>query len=254
MSKPWRPARSALQLRPDYRDAHHLRIQVLLDLKRYDDVIRSCDALLASDKTSAALYELRGLARAGLKDFPGAIEDDTQAIALEPGRASLYVRRGNLHLVSDAPKLALHDFDEAVRLDPTDADAWAGRGAARVRLGQHREAVADTEKALAMGKPTAQRLFSAARIYARAAAVAGGEVRKRGQDAVSLVARYQDRGATLLGDVIKHLPAAERAAFWRDVVQADPDPAMSSLRRRLRSADLAGTGASTAEPLHKRGE
>jgi serine/threonine protein kinase/Tfp pilus assembly protein PilF len=245
---------SALQVRPDYRDAHHLRIQVLLDLKRYDDVIRSCDALLAKDKTSAALYELRGLARTGLKDFPGAIEDDTQAIALEPARALLFVRRGDLHLVSDAPKLALHDFDEAARLDPGDADALSGRGAARVRLGQHREAVADAEKALAIGKLTAHRLFGAARIYARAAAVAGGEVRKKGQDAVSLVDRYQDRGATLLRDAIKRLPAAERAAFWRDVVQADPDPAMGSLRRRLRSADLAGTGPSAAEALHKRSE
>jgi serine/threonine protein kinase/Tfp pilus assembly protein PilF len=231
---------AALKVNPVYQDAHRLRIQVLLDLKRYDEVIHSCDALLARNKTSAALYELRGLARVGRKDFTGAIEDDTQAIALEPGRALLLVRRGNLHLVSDAPKLAVHDFDEAIRLDKTDGEAYSGRGAARVRLGQHREAVEDAEKALDLGKPTAHVLYSAARIYARAGAVASAEVRKKGQDSVSVVARYQDRGTTLLRDAIRKLPAAERAAFWRDVVQFDPDPAMNALRRRLRSAELAG--------------
>jgi eukaryotic-like serine/threonine-protein kinase len=240
---------AALKVVPDYKAAHHLRIQVLLDLKRYDDMIRSCESLLARDKGWAALYELRGLARAGLRDLAGAIEDDTQAIALEPGRALLFVRRGNLHLASDAPKLALHDFDVALGLNPTDGDALSGRGAARVRVGLHREAVADTEKALTLGKPTARRLYSAARIYARAAAVATAEVRKRGQDTVRIVASYQDRGTMLLGDAIKKLPSAERAAFWRDVVQTDPDPAMGTLRRRLRSADLAGAASSAAARL-----
>ena len=121
---------AALKVVPDYSGAHQLRIQVLLELKRFDEVLRSCDALLAKDKTSAALFELRGLARAGLKDFAGAIEDDTQAIAIEPARALLYVRRGGLHLVSDAPKLALHDFEAAIRLDPSSSDAVSGRGAA----------------------------------------------------------------------------------------------------------------------------
>jgi serine/threonine protein kinase/Tfp pilus assembly protein PilF len=231
---------AALKVKPDQQDAHLLRIQALLDLKRDDEVIRSCDALLARDKTSAALYELRGLARARQKNFPGAIEDDTQAIALQPGRALLFIRRGGLYLVSDAPKLALHDFEEAVRINPSSGDALDGRGAARVRLGHHREAMADIERAMTLGEPTAPRLYRAARIYARAAAVASGEVRKKGQETVILVDKYVDRGTALLRDALKKLPAAERAAFWRDVVQTDPDPAMNTLRRRVRSGDLAG--------------
>ncbi len=142
---------AAIKVERDRKEAHQLRIQVLLDLKRYDDVIRSCDSLLARDKTSAWPYELRGLARSSKKDFPGAIEDDTQAIALEPGRARHFLRRGNLYLISDAPKLAKHDFDEAIRLEASNSDALSGRAAALVRLGQHQEAVADAEKALRLG-------------------------------------------------------------------------------------------------------
>jgi tetratricopeptide (TPR) repeat protein len=231
---------AALKVDPDHRDAHHLRIQVLLDMQHYDDVVRSCDSLLAHDKTSAVLHELRGLARTGLGDKAGAIEDYTQAIALRPGRGVLLVRRGGLYLVSDAPKLALHDFEEAVRLDPRDSDALSGRAAARVRLGQHREAVADAERALAMGAATEHRLYSAARIYARAAAVAATEVRKNVQETVRLVARYQDQSTTLLRKAINELPASERAAFWRSEVESDPDPAMSTIRRRLRSGEMAG--------------
>ena len=95
----------ALKVGRDRPDTHQLRIQVLLDLKRYEDVKRSCDALLAKNKSFGALYELRGLARTEVKDRAGAIEDYTQAIALEPGRGRLYVRRGDLYLIDDVPKL-----------------------------------------------------------------------------------------------------------------------------------------------------
>ena len=37
-------------------------------------------------------------------------------------------------------------------------------------------------------------------------------------------------------------PAAQRASFWRDVIQTDP--ALTVLRRRLRSSELSGTGTS----------
>ena len=38
---------SALKVVPSWADAHHLRIEVLLALRRHDEVIRSCTALLA---------------------------------------------------------------------------------------------------------------------------------------------------------------------------------------------------------------
>jgi eukaryotic-like serine/threonine-protein kinase len=226
---------AAVKVDSNRKESHLLRIQVLLELNRFDDVIRSCDALLAMDKTSAWVYELRGLARASLKNLAGAIEDDTQAIALEPQEPLLYLRRGDIYLVLDSPRLAMRDFDEAVRLDPSSGDALTGRAAARVRLGEHREAILDVKKALALGTTTAKQLYSATKVYARAAAVAGAQVRTKGREYVSLVENYQDRGVALLSEAIKKLPLAERAAFWRDVVQKDPDPAMNVLRRRLRA-------------------
>ena len=85
------------------RDVYHRGIMAFLHLKQYDEVIRACDTLLARDKRSAARTN-GALARAGLTDFPAQIQDYSQAIALEPGRASVLVRRGWLYLASDAPR------------------------------------------------------------------------------------------------------------------------------------------------------
>ena len=233
---------AALKADPGYLDAHQLRIEVLRKLKRYEEVIRSCDALLARGRPSSELYEFRGLAKEKLRDYQGAIEDQTLAIALHPGAALLLARRGALHLVSDAPRSALSDFQRAIRIDSTNADAHLGRGLALAALGQHRAAVADAAKALEMAEPTATRLYNAARIHAQAAIVAASEARQTGRDAVSLVNRYQGQAMELARRWLERIPPAERPRALRDLLQ---DPAMATLRRRLRSLELTGAVSSS---------
>ena len=241
---------AALKVFPDHPDAHRLRLALLRKWKRYDEVIRSCNDLLARGRPSAELYELRGLAKQELSDHAGAIADITQAIALSPKSVPLLVRRGELYLITDAPRSALRDFDETIRLDPKNADAYTGRGLARAALGQHQQATADAAQALHLAEPTPLRYYKAARIYAKAAIAAAADVRKRGQDAVSLVARYQDQAVELIREAIKRHPAAQRVSFVRDVVQTDP--ALAALRHRLRSLELADRASSptatTAQP------
>src|SRR5262249_17855596 len=157
--------------------AHGLRLGLLRRLKRHGEVIRACDALLALGRPSAELYQWRGLAKESLKDYPGAIADLTQAIALRPGSSVLLAHPGELYLVTDAPRPALRDFEEAIRLDRSDPDAYNGRGLARAILGDHPRAVADASTALLMAERTPRRLYNAARIYARAAMAAAGDVR-----------------------------------------------------------------------------
>jgi eukaryotic-like serine/threonine-protein kinase len=226
---------AALAAVHDYPEAHRLRLDLLFKRKRYDAVIRSCDALITRGKATPQIYELRGLARTERNDFPGAIEDITNAMALRPDSATLLSRRGWLYIVSDAPKLALHDFEAAIQLDPSFADAYNGRGYARLRLGEHHDAVADAERALGKGEQTSQLIYNSARVYALAAVVAAAEVRKRGQGTVTLVGRYEDRATGLLREALKRMPEDRRALFWRDVVPSDP--ALRALRRRLSAVD-----------------
>ncbi len=232
---------SAIKIAPDREEAHRVRIDLLIKRKQYDDVNRSCNAIIGRGKASAVVYEFRSLARAELKDFSGAIDDLTYAIALRPKQASLLSQRGWLYIVADGPLLALHDFEAAVQLDRACAQAYAGRGSARLRLGEHHEAVADVEKALSLGKSDAQLFYRAARVYALAAVVVAAEVSKNGRESVILVEHYQERAAELLGDTLKQTPEAERAEFLRGVIEKDPS--LRVLRRRVWFQEISSAAA-----------
>ena len=56
-------------------------------LKRYDEVLGSCDAYLASEQPTVEILEIRGLARLARQDYSGAIADYTRALesAARPG-------------------------------------------------------------------------------------------------------------------------------------------------------------------------
>jgi eukaryotic-like serine/threonine-protein kinase len=241
---------AARKINPDYVDALQLRLVLHRSLKHDDDVIRSCNDLLARDKPSATLYELRGLAKESIGDYPGAIEDQTLAIALHPGSAPLLARRGKLYLVTGAPRSALRDFQESIRLDDSNADAYLGRGLALATQGHHREAVADAAKALGLSERTATRLYNAARIHAIAAMAVATEARKTGPDAVRLVTRNQDQAVKLLAEWQKRLPAADRDSALRDLLQ---DPAMVPLHRRLRSLEPARPASPSVAPSSQPG-
>src|SRR5262249_14837036 len=156
--------------------------------------------------------------------------------ALSSSKVTLLCQRGWLHIVTDAPRLAHRDFEDALGLDPSSGEAHTGRGAARVRLGQLPEGLGGSGKGLGAGQASAHLLYNAGRIYAQAAIVASTEARRKGQDAVILVNRYQDRAVTLVREALKRLPADRRAPFWRDSIQADP--ALRALQRRISSVDF----------------
>ncbi len=97
--KPWRPAMRRSGSCPILKTRTCVRIDLLL--KRAGNTMRSTARAAHSSrrgKRSAALYELRALARAELKDFPGAIDDRTYAIALRPEHATALDRRGWLYI------------------------------------------------------------------------------------------------------------------------------------------------------------
>jgi serine/threonine protein kinase/tetratricopeptide (TPR) repeat protein len=237
---------AALAVVPEHPDAQLLRIRALLELKRYDDALLSCTALLARGKPSAEVYDMRRLARERLDDFAGAIEDVTQALSLRPAQLDLLVRRGELYLMEDSPSLALGDFEKAVQLNPLHADARVGLGAARVRLGRYGEAVVDAEAAARLGAGDHRVLYKAARVYALASVAATFEVRRKGRDAVVIAMRYQDRAVELIRAARLHVPAAGRANF-EAVLQNDP--AISNIRRRLRLSGPPRAANSNSPPV-----
>jgi tetratricopeptide (TPR) repeat protein len=235
---------AALRVAPNDSEALVGRVKALLDLKRFAEVVGACDDALAHrdalarGKPSAELYEYRGLARSSRQDYSGAIQDFTQALALDPGRPVPLIQRGWAYLVSEAPRLALSDFDEAIRVAPDEPDAYNGRGFARVLQGDHRAAVDDAQAALRHGPTDARTHYNAARIYAKAAASVTHDAPRRNLGQVPIANDYLDQAQTQIRQALDCLPAEKRQAFWDDVIQADP--ALAAIRQRPKYSQLAG--------------
>jgi len=230
---------AALRIIPDDPEALVGRVKALFNLKRFDEVVSASDEALSRSRPSAELFEYRGLARSNRQDYAGAIQDFTQALALEPNRPVPLIQRGWAYLISEAPRLALSDFDQAIRIAPEDPEAYNGRGFARVLQGQHREAVLDAEESLRRGQggDDARTCYNAARVYAKAAASVNSNTPRRNLGQVELANRYFDRAQALIRQAMDRLPAPQRAAFWNDVIQADP--ALAAIRQHPKFSQMA---------------
>ncbi len=157
---------AALALRSDHPQALRLQAEALFHLGRFEEVVAVFDRYLETGKPLESVYRGRGLARAELGRFPGAIEDFTKALELGPTSA-VQAYRGWMHLGVDAPKLALRDFELAIELDPRNGDAYSGRGVVHASQARYREATRDAGEALRLGPPSPRLFYNAARIYAQ---------------------------------------------------------------------------------------
>jgi serine/threonine protein kinase/tetratricopeptide (TPR) repeat protein len=202
---------SALALQKDHLLAQRLRAEALFRLGRFEEVIATFDRYLTTGKPLESVYRGRGLARAELGRYPGAIEDFTMALELHPTSA-VQAYRGWTYLVVDAPKLALRDFELAITLDPKNGDAYNGRGFVRAKLGRHREAIEDAQAALRHGPRTSRLIYNAARVYAQCPGSS------------------PQRAVELIQEAIGSLPADQRRAFWKTHVR--DDPALAAIRQR----------------------
>jgi tetratricopeptide (TPR) repeat protein len=200
---------AALALKKDHPAAQRLRAEALFRAGRFEDVVEAFDRYLETGKPLESVYRGRGLARAELGQYPGAIDDFTKALELYP-TSTVQAYRGWTHLVVDAPQLALRDFELAIELDPKNGDAYNGRGYARAQLGHYQEAIQDASEALRCGPQSPRLLYNAARIYARCPG------------------RSPQRALELIDQALKLLPPSERPSFWSKHIRSDA--ALAALR------------------------
>ena len=171
--------------------------------------------------------------------YADAIRDFGESLELRPNDAKVLAYRGWQYLFADSPKLALDDFEAAIKLAPADGDAFNGRGTARVLRGDHAGAVADAREALRRGGTGSRIVYNAARIYALASVAAAKEQGEKGRQARQLSIKYEDTAVQLIRQAIQREPPEKRPSFWRETIQ--PDPALKSIRRRIKFEDLIVT-------------
>lgn len=131
---------------------------------------RALDAGTLARGDQAGVLSYRGDARRRQSDYPGAIEDYSQALLLglpAAFAARVHNNRALAHLRMERADLALEDYTRAVTLDPTFAEAFNNRGALRSLNGAHDQAIADHTTAIRLNPNSGPYLANRAQAYLR---------------------------------------------------------------------------------------
>ena len=118
-------------------------------------------------------YYTRGMAASEKGEVELAIEDYTEAIALDPKFAEAYYQRGLAYRKKGEVELAIADYTQAIELKSDYADAYYNRGGAFLRLGERDKAKADLETARNLGSDALTALDKILKDYDRAWKVLG---------------------------------------------------------------------------------
>jgi tetratricopeptide (TPR) repeat protein len=95
----------------------------------------------------SAIYTEAGLSHFELKNFDGAAENLTQAIAWNKSNSQAYYNRGCVYSQQKNYAAALQDFDRALALNGQNAEAYLNRGVVAYNLGQMADAQQDLQQA-----------------------------------------------------------------------------------------------------------
>jgi tetratricopeptide (TPR) repeat protein len=96
----------------------------------------------------ADVYNLRGLAKMGLKDTSNALNDFNKAIILDNKFPQAYLNRGKALIFLSRNVEALKDLVKAISLDSNVADMYYTKARAEHNLGLYRQAVDDFTTAM----------------------------------------------------------------------------------------------------------
>jgi serine/threonine protein kinase/Tfp pilus assembly protein PilF len=196
--------------------------------KGFTEYIQECQK--QGIRATVESYLARAYARERLGRWDDAIEDFSQALALESGdqRFNTRQRRGRLYLATNKYQFALADFDAVIGAGRANVDTYLGRALANAHLGLFQKALQDAESALASGLDTATRQLALARVLALLVAAAEtGQFRWSADEAYAEALRALDL-------IEQALQTAGQPAelFWRDHVRADSS--LQPLRRAPR--------------------
>ena len=140
----------AIQLQPDFFEAHGNRGAMLAALGRHDEAIESYRKALAIKPDFADAHCNLGSALTHLRHYDEALASLDRALALQPNYLDALYNRGNALKPLKRYEEALASYDRAIALQPNHADAHNNRGQVLRELERYGEALASYDRALAL--------------------------------------------------------------------------------------------------------
>lgn len=119
--------------------------KIIKQIKKYNRKIKNNDQ-------NAKFFIKRGYLKFCLKDYNSAIDDYTQAQALEPDNKDVYYLRGRAWFEKNNYKDSMDDFNKAIELDKKNSTLYISRGLVKDRIGEYESAINDFTLALKYDK------------------------------------------------------------------------------------------------------
>lgn len=126
--------------RPKNAALHAARGAAHFRLREFDRAIDDFTQALALDDGRDEAWFGRGMARGRNGDLPGAVADLGVYIERHPRSSVAYTKRGIRHLWNGDLDLAEADFRQALAIDPTNAEAHDDLGVIHAQRGEYAEA------------------------------------------------------------------------------------------------------------------
>jgi tetratricopeptide (TPR) repeat protein len=140
--------------------AFYNRGNAYLRKREYDRAIQDDDEAIRLDPSNALALNSRGIAHKDKGEYDRAIQDYDEAIRLNPSYASAFNNRGIVYVDKGEYDRAIQDYGEAIRLDPSFASAFNNRGAAYDAIGDYDRAIQNFDEAIELNPSYEEALYN----------------------------------------------------------------------------------------------
>jgi tetratricopeptide (TPR) repeat protein len=167
--------RRALELRPDFAEAHGNLGNALVDLGQLEDAVHHYRRMLELRPDLAEAHNNLGNALLSLRRFEEAATSYRRAAALRPNAPGAHANLGNVLHALGRPQEALIHCRRAVELEPDSADAEQLVGNALFDLGLFDEAAASFARALELKPDYTEAHIAAGKVLRQIGRIADAE-------------------------------------------------------------------------------
>jgi predicted O-linked N-acetylglucosamine transferase (SPINDLY family) len=138
----------ALQINPDYPEAHSNYGLALKELRRLEEALLSFNKAIEIKSDYAEAYSNRGNALKELQRFEEALVSYDKAIEIKSNLVEAHFNRGNILNQLQRLEEALTSYDKAIEIKPDYAEAYSHRGNTLNQLQRLEEALTSYNKAI----------------------------------------------------------------------------------------------------------
>lgn len=138
----------AVELNPDYVEAHNNLGIAYTETRAFDAAIRQYNRALAIRPGFVDAYYNRAMACIKKKDFASAAKDLSEVISLDPSNVRAYRHRGNMYAILKDYGAAIRDYSRVLEGQPDDPATYSSRADMFAMVGEYHRAIADYTAAI----------------------------------------------------------------------------------------------------------